>query len=466
MESINLVGMFKMVVHMTKDDTYAQFRNPQKGICGFFQKDILTALLKINMYHLAPLLNIQDFVITNNELVAHIDTLFDSVKNLMMMSSEEEFCILNVNLKKTLLENEDSLKELLINFNCSEFCTIIMDHSSSEMKDFMSSVGKELKMFYTNGDFNKCLGVIMAVNNWCLDPCMFVTMVVFNAIYVAFIDYKKKKNGSVEVDKPLFDIGPYTFEDVEADDQVKERDVVYLSDKHIIMERILTTAVQQLLLDRSRDQIQLLNMLSASTEYNKFVHMDITIPAMENCLFKKISSLRCVKNVFTYLNIKKMKDREQSPQKIFDIWRNASAEQKLTIYSQASLDTDEERSYFPYVLTIHSAAHKRTTEFIRFTIQQVLQESEPELKKFIKSIFGNFNEFFDHCLFPDRENINKVIDDDVVVNINQFENGTFSLRNIIDKVLVVDKETLKYFIERIQHYSTKKYTKKSIIKIN
>lgn len=461
MVRINFTGIFKYVINDTNKNQYTQYSNVTEGLAGHLDSDIFRDILDINMFHLARMLDIEDICITKEQLDAKVKHLFVSLKS--KVNVEGDYKVMNISVKKLIFENEPLIFDSIGNLDFSHFVQTIKDNADHGQLEKLHKIGAQLRTSFAIENWNECLGIIMGVNTICLHTCMFVVCTIFNLMYLCFTEFTK----DVRNFPPIFDTRPFTIVHSDERDAV-EMPISYHTAKDVIVERVLSTAIQQFLLDHSRDFIHLKSVVRKSKSLD-FVLARKTLKEAESALFNFMAERKSVYSLFTTLTLssKQWPKYMTDAGKIYNKWGASAPEQKLVIFLDCQLNEDEEKDLFPHALTIFCPEHSRTIEYIRFAVNQLMAEKDTTLKEFIKTIFSDMNALFDHCLFPDRQNIMAISGGaEEMINTNQFEVGQYSLRQIIDKLMTVDKGTIQYLTERFQHLLNRKSVKKLLIKTN
>lgn len=453
MVNFNIAGLFKYVLFDRQNDAYSIYSHVGKCISGILNERVFISLLKLNMCHLGKLLKITDICLKHNELEEHVSQLLKDFK--IILESQPKLVICDVDLKKLLLENDEKILENIVKLDCNESIETIENNCSKETLNRLQEMGKKLRKYYMAKDWATCLGIIMAINTHCLDTYMYIVTTLFNLFYLAFMEFNKSSS------IPPLDIRKYLLNRHDNFDISNEYE--YVAEKDEIIEYLLTTAIQQFLIDNKRNEIVLREILRKSTHLPGYIQDgENKCSDMEQILFKYIIKHRSVRSVYTSLNIKRAQSDPKylsSPQRIYEKWSSASQEQKLNIYTECRLNEDSEKDLFPYILTLYNSAHRRTFEYMRFCINQLLQERDICFKNFIRNIFSDFEELYEHCLFPNREMSQMVCNDDnIVPNSNEFRDDDYNIRGIIHRIVSTDEETLNYIVKKFTTLLNKRHS--------
>lgn len=444
---LNLTGVFSNVVYFPKRNEYRQEANLYEAVAGNMDLLILRDILDINMFHVAKLLSLDDFVIKESELKTRVNHLIACVKS--MVSLENDIKVLDISIKNFIFEYENTIRESLDKLDCKTFIESILQYGRDPKIKTLPDIGKQLRASYEAENWNKCLGIMIGVNSLCYDTCMYLITNIFNVLYFSFMKYTLPSSNC-----PAFDVCAF---------ELYKGEVKYIFEKDVIVERILTGAVQKFLTDSARHDIHLRDVILNSPNLG-FYAQNHTFGSLQSFIFMHICKFKSVRNVFTLFNIKKIRVNMvcgkyvQKARKFYELWTHSSNEQKLSIYNECNLKEDEEKDIFPFILTLNSPNHERVIEYLRYTINQLLAEKDQCLKNFIRYMFNDFDELFDHCLFPDRETILMLVESDAeeIRNPNEFETGNFSLRHVIEKIMHTDKETLEYVRNKFDTLFNKK----------
>lgn len=464
MVEFNLAGLFKYVFFDRHNDTYSIFSHVGKCISGNLNENAFVSLLKLNMYYLGNLLEITDVCLKQEQLEQHVVQLLDDFK--LILKSQPQLVICDVDLKKLLMENDEKIVENLAKLDCGDSVQAVKNNCSPQTLEKLHSIGRDLRKYYIAKDWSACLGIIMAVNTHCLDTYLYVVTTLFNLFYLAFMEFGRNS--------PLMpmDIRKYLITSNDNFDIPTE--YTHFTEKDEIIEYLLTTAIQQFLIDNTKNEIALRETLRKSAHLPGYIEDgENNYHDMESILFKYIIKHRSVRSVYTALNIKRASNNPKylsDPKRVYERWASASQEQKLNIFSECRLIEDGEKDLFPFILTRFSSTHRRTFEYMRFCINQLLQERDVCFKNFIRNIFSDFEELYEHCLFPNRE-ISEMVanDDNIIPNSNEFRDDDYNIRGIIHKIVSTDEETLNYIAKKFTTLLNKKPTsthnhKKVIIK--
>ena len=440
---VNLVGLFKIVKFNKEQKLYTQHVNNVHSLCGSIGKKCLLHILEMNMFHLSSLLGLEKCLkLTKSDITARVKQLDEYINGLMR--NEGEFIIMGVDMKAFFRQYEDVVMETIENMDFEVFIDKVKNYASPHIVKEIERVGQELIERYETCDYNACLGIMMAVNSWCLNSFMFLMTNIFNLLYLCFLDLTETPACDV------FNILPYMLEGEQQDFDELE----YIGQKRLVIERYVPTILQQVLLDRRRDIILLRDILAHS---NLLKTLNLTIKEDDDCkriekeILQCVSREKCVRELFTHLNIRK-KTIVPQVRNLYEKWMAAAPHQRQAIYNRFGLLNDEERALFPDIIGCHAPSHERTVEYIRFVINYLIHEDDKQLKMFVKKLFVEFDPLFEHIVFPDYENVVAAQgDDNEIINLNYFENGTYNLNSIIKRFSEMDKETVQYAINRFNH---------------
>lgn len=457
--AINITGLFKYVIEdkTSAHDRYTQEINLHTAFRGTIPRTLLKNLIDLNIYHNSELLGLGEIRPSKQNVERICQSLASEIKLFIEMQKNTK--ILDIDMKKLLLDHEQKLFTYMDDFDCSPFITIVQSNvDAADQRNFMTSVGKQFMVHYQAQELHECLGILLAVNTWCQHTAMFIFSTLFNMIYLCFITYDADNGGGDDTQPApaLQNIERYMWmsdwdEDTEL---ISESDLDYIEQKDVIIERYLSTALQQFLLDHTRDAINIRSFRGSQILCNAAKTTDHSLENLERLIFLNIVNNRNIHKTFTYLATKAARRPTFKADilKIYGIWRSLNDQQKLAVYHHCELETNEEKDLVPDILAIASPRYTRTIETIRYTVNN-LADRDATIKKFLFHVFSDMDKLFDHILYPDRATVEQV-KITPTINCNYFEHGEYSIRRIIDKILATSTEDLKYIAARVSNLLT------------
>lgn len=378
-----------------KEGTYSQHFVSNRVIEGSIDKSILIKIIELNMYLLQKLLDNKDDKHKTKNLKNNLHILFNELITITQLT---DIIVLDVSLAHWFEyiwpRIMDAINEKLLD----ESFSIYLRYGDMNL---VNRENDSIKKAMEKKDYSTAVNSLLALNRIVYtNSSLGMVLCSISELYVVFMNHSEQ------------------------------------NEKDNLVTHIFGSYLQKLILDDSGYKMSLRN-------YGN----NRNISPIESVLARELCNNRQLKDSLPILNIgKKYKNNPYTDEqilKMYDKWDNAKSEIKISISN--CLKIDQNTDLIPFIFTYNSDRITRVRLYVKWFLGNRLRQLPDEYKNILVPYYMQFDQIFDQILFPNRklyEKIwsdnanNKMFEKDVLLNINGFENGEFSLHKILLKLIV------------------------------
>lgn len=393
---------------------YSQSPFPDKFIIGNIEKDVLDMIINMNLHVVKGL-----FDLTNKKYIGtkwNEDNLRTLFKKLAIMTRANEIQVVDRAVSDWFDQIIPIILQTLTESTISDTLEMYKKHGDMKRIRVMENI---ITTSIDKKDYNRLVNVLFDLNR-VIFPNYSIGMLlcVLSELYIVFMDINSESADGLEKDD--------------------------------IVVHILSSYLQKLMYE---DDAYIINLKNYCSENNIIVNSDANI---EEVVHKRVKSRKSIIELYTSLVLNRA--TLDNADRFYNIWTRLPQNTRFAIYK--NLGIHQEFDLLPYVLTAGSNDRLgRLRLHIRILLKAKLSLLKPELKAAVIPYYAQYDEIFNHILFPNdgvgtknvkiegkeaTETAAAIEATDYEFNANRFDVGEFSMRSLLKSFIssgVVNKFT-------------------------
>lgn len=419
---INIGSFFKLCKWDKNTDKYELVPDLCYRAFGSISEDILLKIIDINIDILNRLLGFNTSININRS-----NQIMDLFVLASKYSQEKKIIIFGYDVNEILEENMPQLSNFL-DTHFEQSIDDIIQYSPATVKKY-NNYGEQLKKLYSEKNYNEIIELMFKINDITMEFSLHLLLTMLNISYLLFIDL------SIPTPEQLI-LLPKEY-----------LNCVYENDIETIATKLAYGALQQYIINNNRKilyQHQILANLKEKYTIPLFILDSEDADEIESYIYYNIcKTSKALKTVYPRLAIKRELPEPTPPDKIYNVWNGLDANKKSELALSFGFKKGDSFDMLPYILTIRTKYIERIREFSRFAIQTLLSQLDKIDIKHFGDLVKEYDDIFDYILFPDRENIIKIIDqhkkgepNTIYTNVNAFEKGHYNGKYLLNKIVI------------------------------
>lgn len=377
----------KILTYSTRNKTTGAYRQapfPDKAVVGNIEQDVLDMIINMNLYVVRDLLSLEPKYRGSEWNEESLRLLF---KKLAVLTRA---CDIKV-VDRAVTEWFDQIIPVIL-------------QTLSE-----SSIDESFKIYKTYGNMQR-IRTIEGIIKTSIDKHD------YNTLVNTLIDLNRTIFPSYSIGMLLCVLSELyvVFMDTQSADGMEKDDVVV---------HILSSYLQKLMYE---DDAYIIN-LKQYCEKNQIAYK--SDGDVERAVYYHIKAQPCVRSMYPFLNLRNYTINADKAADIYNLWMTADQNRRYAIYR--GLGIREDFDLMPYILTkTLNNRFDRLRIHIKILLSSKLSSLNPEIKTAILPYYSQYDQIFDHILFPNGGLGTRDIGDETI-NANRFDVGDFSMRSLL-----------------------------------